>query len=292
MPQIIKKHTHTRTIFKHHFVKPKTPKTIIHAPIIHSISASPSSLKLGALKAVPTFSESDSIKLGLSKNLWRPSPAEYRASELGFIPNKLKINKKKNPFKLLEVMAEAHAEGHNFQPQILKKHKPIQLDDDDDSQTSDYIPDYMLVDNSRYGQSDLYNSDDESNSDVTSGSKADLIYVAPHDKHKTKKGGFLPSRSYFSPTISTKKKSKIAYDWTAASSSSSSMADSEYEPEHYHLAALKKSKSRKPKRLAPTLGPSEDHINILQMTRKPISILNYTKYKNRLSNASRLNTHI
>lgn len=314
MPQIIKKHTHTRTIYKHHFIKPKTPKSLSHSPsILQTIAASPSSLKLSnsasLLKALPTLSDGDGITLGLGKNIWRPSASEYRASELNYIPQKMKFPKKKNPFKMLEVMAEAHAEGHELPTHVVKKLKPSlpTLLDDDDSQTSEYIPDYMLA------NSDLYNTDDNSASDSDS-SRPDLIYVAPqqhhhhHDKYKAKKTSFIPSKMVLSPTLATlanyKKKPKMTYDWlpgtisTSLSSTSSTASDSSNDSDDvsdlkHHFQMMKRNKTRKPKRLSPTLGPSEDHINFLQMTRKPYSISNFTKYKNRLSAAaSSLNTSI
>lgn len=310
VPQIIKKHTHTRTIYKHHFVKPKSGKSLLHTPpILQSIASSPSSLKLsngGLLKAIPTLSESESIALGLGKNVWRPSASEYRASELSYVPKKMKVPKKKNPFKMLEVMAEAHAEGHEIPQRFMKKLKPSLLDNEN-SETNEYLPDYMLT------NSDLYNSDDSSASDSDS-SKADLIYVAPqHDKYKAKKTSYIPSKMmltqhHLTPTLATMrtKKPKLTYDWlpgtisTSLSSTSSTSSDSrdndsadESEIKHTLSQILKKSKSRKPKRLMPTFSPSEDHINILHMTRKPISISNFTKYKNRLSAAaSTLNTSI
>lgn len=305
MPQIIKKHTHTRTIYKHHFVKPKSAKSLSHSsPILQSIASSPSSsLKLttnSLLKAIPTLSESESIALGLGKNVWRPSASEYRASELNYVPKKMKVPKKKNPFKMLEVMAEAHAEGHEIQPHFMKKLKPTHLLDNENSETSEYLPDYMLT------NSDLYNSDDNSASDSDT-SKPELIYVAPQsDKYRAKKTSYIPSKVLLTPTLATyqKRKPKLSYDWIpagtistsiASTSSTSSDSDSDDEAEIKHTLAqmLKRSKSRKPKRLLPTLSPSEDHINILHMTRKPISITNFTKFKNRLSAAaSNLNTSI
>lgn len=275
--------------------------------MLQTIAASPSSLKLtnsaSLLKAFPTLSDSDGLALGLRPS-WRPSPSEYRASELNYIPHKMKIPKKKNPFKMLEVMAEAHAEGHEIPSHIVKKLKPTLLDDDD-SQTSEYIPDYMLA------NSDLYNlnlnNDDNSASD--SDSRPDLIYVAPQsDKYRAKKTSFIPSKMVLSPTLATiasyKKRPKMSYDWlpgtistslsstSSTSSDSSNDSDDDSEPRH-QFQMIKRNKMRKPKRLLPTLGPSEDHINILQMTRKPFSISNFTKYKNRLSAAaSTLNTSI
>lgn len=305
VPQIIKKHTHTRTIYKHHFVKPKSGKSLSHAPILQTISASPSSLKLsnsGLLKAIPTLSESESIALGLGKNAWRPSASEYRASELHYVPKKMKVPKKKNPFKMLEVMAEAHAEGHEIPAHFIKKLKPTLLDNEN-SENSEYIPDYMLT------NSDLLNSDDNSASDSDS-SKAELIYVAPQhaDKYKAKKTSFIPSKVLLTPTLATirNRKPKMSYDWlpgtlstsltsTSSTSSDSRDTDSDDEADIKHTLSqiIKRNKARKPKRLLPTLSPSEDHFNILQMTRKPFSITNYTKYKNRLSAAaSTLNTSI
>lgn len=102
------------------------------------------------------------------------------------------------------------------------------------------------------------------------------------------------------------KKPKLSYDWipgtistslasTSSTSSDSRDSDSDDESDIKHTISqmLKRNKLRKQKRLLPTLSPSEDHINILQMTRKPISITNFTKFKNRLSAAaSTLNTSI
>lgn len=241
---------------------------------------------------------------------WRPSASEYRASELNYVPKKMKIPKKKNPFKVLEVMAEAHAEGHDLPSHVVKKLKPSLLDDDD-SQTSEYIPDYMLANTNLFRHPDSDSDSGSKDSDSDSDSKADLIYVAPqHDKYKAKKSSFIPSKMVL-PTFATfsKKKPKMSYDWvpgtissltsSAASLTSSDSADSDdsdFEPNFKHQLQqlMKRNKSRKPKRLSPTLSPSEDHINILQMTRKPISITNFTKYKNRLSAAaaSNLNTSI
>lgn len=314
VPQIIKKHTHTRTIYKHHFVKPKSGKSLSHSPsILQSISASPSSLKLSSsglnvLKAIPTLSESESIALGLGKNVWRPSASEYRASELNYVPKKMKVPKKKNPFKMLEVMAEAHAEGHEIPPHFMKKLKPSHILDNENSETSEYMPDYMLT-----NPVDLYNSDDNSASDSDS-SKADLIYVAPqNDKYKAKKTSLYPSKVLLTPTLATAlsqkgKKTRMTYDWipgtisTSLSSTSSTASDSrdfrdsdsdESDIKHTLSQMLKRNKLRKPKRILPPFSPSEDHINILQMTRKPISITNFTKFKNRLSAAaSTLNTSI
>lgn len=122
VPQLIKKHTHTRTIFKHHFVKPKSPKSFSHPPMLGSISASPSSLKLGSsAHLLKSFNDPD-MALALSgKNLWRPSASEYRASELNYIPKKMKVPKKKNPFKVLEAMAEAHGKIWNYRNKQLEK---------------------------------------------------------------------------------------------------------------------------------------------------------------------------
>lgn len=212
VPQIIKKHTHTRTIYKHHFVgKAKTGKSLYHGPGPQGISASPSTLKhssAAGLNALPTLSPSESIALGFGKNGWRPSPAEYRASELNYVPKKMRLPKKQNPFKMLEVMAEAHAEGHQIPAHLVKKFKPSVMADESRS-TSEYIPDYML------GSSDLigYNSDDNSAPDSDS-SKADLIYIAPgNDRFRPKKATFSPTKLI--PTLATlaRKKPKMAYDW-------------------------------------------------------------------------------
>lgn len=218
----------------------------------------------------------------------------------------MKVPKKKNPFKMLEVMAEAHAEGHEIPSHIMKKLKPSLLNNEN-SDSSEYIPDYMLA------NSDSYNTDDNSASDSDSSKTADLIYVAPQgDKYKAKKTSFVPSKVLLTPTLATfkGKKPKLSYDWmpgtisTSLSSTSSTSSDSrdsrasesddESEIKHTLSQMLKRNKSRKPKRFLPTLSPSEDHINILQMTqRKPFSITNFTKYKNRLSAAaSTLNTSI
>lgn len=313
MPQIIKKHTHTRTIYKHHFVKPKSGKSLSHGPILQTLSASPSSLKLSSssgsssggsssniLKAIPTLSESESIALGFGKNVWRPSASDYRASEMNYVPKKMRVPKKKNPFKMLEMMAEAHAEGHEVPPHIMKKLKPT-LSDNENSETSEYFPDYMLT------NADLYNSDDNSASDSDSSKGADLIYVAPQaDKYKAKKTSLYPSKVLLTPTLATALKAKKPrlHDWipgtysTSLSSTSSTASDSDSDDEseikHTISQMLKRNKLRKAKRInLPTLSPSEDHINILQMTRKPISITNFTKFKNRLSAAaSTLNTSI
>ncbi|XP_031630122.1 uncharacterized protein LOC116345145 [Contarinia nasturtii] len=314
VPQIIKKHTHTRTIYKHHFVKPKSGKSLSHGPILQTLSASPSSLKLSSsssgigssssnlLKAIPSLSESESIALGFGKNMWRPSASDYRTSEMNYVPKKMKVPKKKNPFKMLEMMAEAHAEGHEVPPHIMKKLKPA-LADNDNSETSEYFPDYMLA------NADLYNSDDNSASDSDSSKGADLIYVAPQvDKYKAKKTSLYPSKVLLTPTLATAlkgKKPRMTHDWmpgtysTSLSSTSSTASDSDSDDEseikHTISQMLKRNKLRKPKRITlPTLhSPSEDHINILKMTRKPMSITNFTKFKNRLSAAaSTLNTSI
>lgn len=157
----------------------------------------------------------------------------------------------------------------------------------------------------------LYHADDNSHSssdsDSDSDSKSDLIYVAPqHDKYKGKKSSFLPSKMVL-PTLATyKKKPKMTFDWvpgtlSSISSSAASLTsdsfdtdDSDFDIKHQLQQMLKRNKARKPKRLmSPTLSPSEDHINILQMTRKPLSISNFTKFKNRLSAAAAtLNTSI
>lgn len=280
MPEIIKKHTHTRTIFKHHFVKPKATKAIPILPL-----PPPSGLPRGLTK----------------NHLWRPSASasEYRASELNYVPKKISINKKKNPFKILEALAEAQAEGHQLRPHVIKKVRHH----DDASDSSEYVPDYMLVDNPRYNRDDSYSgpSADDSSSLIDSSSKTDLIYAAPQDKHKKKHSNtYYTSRDYASPSVSSphhsKKKTKShAVDWQGSSASSSltssSTSDSEYVPEHRHLTKV--NKSRKPKRMSPTLGPSEEHISILQRTRKHRNpITNYTKYKNRLNGGSSLNTSI
>lgn len=207
-------------------------------------------------------------------------------------------------------MAEAHAEGHEIPAHIMKKLKPSLLDNES-SDSSELIPDYMLA------NSDLYNADDNSASDSDSSKSADLIYVAPQhdsdkyigrgsDKYKAKKTSYIPSKVVLTPTLATYKgkKPKMAYDWmpgtissslssTSSTSSDSRDSDDESEIKHTLSQMLKRNKSRKPKRLLPTLNPSEDHINILQMTRRPYSITNFTKYKNRLSAAaSTLNTSI
>lgn len=211
VPQIIKKHTHTRTIYKHHFVgKSKTAKSLSHGSPLQSISASPSSFKLTGpgLKALPTLSESESISLGFGKNGWRPSASEYRASELNYIPKKMRLPKKQNPFKMLEVMAEAHAEGHEIPAHLVKQLKPSIMADES-RPTSEYMPEYMM------GNSDIiaYNSDDNSASDSDS-SKSDLIYVAPgNNRYKSKKLGLSPTK--IMPTLATlpRRKPKMAYDW-------------------------------------------------------------------------------
>lgn len=209
------------------------------------------------------------------------------------------LNKKKNPFKILEALAEAQAEGHELRPQVIKKVRPSALRDDE-SDSSDYVPDYMMVDNNpRYGREESYSgsSDDDDSGLSDSSSKADLIYVPPQNKYKKKHASnHHTSRDFVNPSSSLKKKTKVqAFDWNAASgSSSSASSDSEYEPEHrqQNNDALRKIKSSKPKRMSPTLGPSEEHIDVLQRTRKRNPITNYTKYKNRLNGASSLNTSI
>lgn len=235
----------------------------------------------------------------VTSNVWQPAASEYRASELNFVPKKISVNKKKNPFKILEALAEAQAEGHELRPHVIKKVRPSALHDDD-SDSSDYVPDYMMVDNNpRYGRDESYSASSDEDSGLSdSSSKADLIYVAPQNKYKKKHGSnFHSSRDFVSPSTSLKKKTKVPqFEWNAASGSSSSSAssDSEYEPEHRQQLndALRKIKSSKPKRMSPTLGPSEDHIDILQRSRKRNPITNYTKYKNRLNGASSLNTSI
>lgn len=258
----------------------------MHTPIVTSTV-----IKSGGLKSpIPTYSVSDGIPHGLTKNnLWRPSPSEYRASELNFVPKKINLNKKKNPFKILEALAEAQAEGHELRPHVIKKVRPTILHEDE-SDNSDYVPDYMLVDNPRYGRDDSYSIglDDDSGL-VDSSSKADLVYVT-QDKFKKKHSSFHTTRDYISPLTALKKKSKgQPYDRNGSSSDVSS-----YEPDRRHQTndALRKIKSRKPKRMSPTLGPSEEQINILQRTRKRNPITNYTKYKNRMNAASSLNTSI
>lgn len=271
-------------------MKPKLPKSLVHSPILHSVhtlSASPSTIQSSG------SSKSTNPSYGGVNNLWRPSASEYRASELSFVPKKIKVNKTKNPFKILEALAEAQAEGHDLRPHVIKKVRPT-LPHDDQSDTSDYVPDYMLVDtnNPRYGQDNSYSGFDDDSGLGDSSSKADLIYVAPKDKYKKKHGNsFLTSRDFVTPIPTLKKKTKVpTFDWNAAIGSSSSISDSDYEPEPRHQS--KKNKSRKPKRLAPTLGSSEEHINHLQRVRKHNPITNYTKYKNRLNAASSLNTSI
>lgn len=275
--------------------------------MLQTISAAPSSLKLsssGLLKAIPKLSESESIALGLAKNVWRPSASDYRASELNYMPKKMIVPKKKNPFKMLEVMAESHAEGHEIPSHIIKKLKPSLLYDNENSETSEYIPNYMLT------NSDLYNLDDNSASSSDTSKGIDLIYIAPQaDKYKTKKTSTYPTKVLLTPTHATAlkgRKPKMMYDWipgkvpTSLTSTSSTVSDSrdsdsydESEIKHTISQMLKQNKLRKPKRLLPTLGASEDHYNNLQMTRKPISITNFTKFKNRLSAAtSTLNTSI
>lgn len=288
VPQIIKKHTHTRTIFKHHFIKPKHGKSLSHSsPILASPSTSlkhnhPANL----LKALPTFDTED-IHLDIANNLWRPSPAEYRASELNFVPKKMKINKKKNPFKMFEAMAEAQAEGHEIRPQFLKKVKHHQQPlDSEDSQTSEYIPDYMLVDNSRFGQGEVFQSD-EDNAGLTNGAKSDLLYLTSDDKFIKPKPtkSFLPSIDFIAPTAASKRKPKLTFDWSPGSTLG-------YTDFNLDLLNDKKLKSRKHKRIIPTMGSTEDQIDVLHMTRKPATITNYTKYKNRISKATGLNTSI
>lgn len=250
------------------------------------ILASPStSLKhshtANLLKSIPTF-EADDVHL--HDNLWRPSASEYRASELNYIPKKMKLNKKKNPFKIFEAMAEAQAEGHEIRPQFLKKMKHHPVLDSEDSQTSEYIPDYMLVDNARFGQGEILQSDEE-NGGLIGGSKSDLVYLTSDDKLIKPKPTktFLPTIDFIAPTASSKKKPKLTFDW----STGSTLTDFNFD----HIND-KKSKSRKHKRIIPTLGSTEDQIDILHMTRKPATITNYTKYKNRINKASALNTSI
>lgn len=244
-------------------MKPKAPKTIIHEPILHTISSSPASFK--------------------HNGLWSPSPSEYRASEVGFVPKKIRVSKKKNPFKMLEMLAEAQAEGHELRPHFVKKVKPDSSFEADSSQTSEFLPDYMLVDNPHHGGP--YGSE-ESSSDSSSGAKSDIIYLAPgHDKFR--KRGFVPSREFAAPTTASKKKLKMPHDWIPSSVSSSI-----YEPEPRVIRAPKKFKSRKPKRLAsiPTLSPVEAHISMLQ--HRAASLPNFTRIKNRLHATSSLNTSI
>lgn len=161
------------------------------------------------MKALPTLSESESIALGFGRTGWRPSAAEYRASELNYVPKKMRLPKKQNPFKMLEVMAEAHAEGHQVPAHLVKQLKPSIIADESRT-NSEYIPEYMM------GNSDLiaFNSDDNSALDSDS-SKADLIYIAPgNERYKTKKPTFSPSKLV--PTLATlprSRKPKMAYDW-------------------------------------------------------------------------------
>lgn len=278
-------------------MQPKQPKSIIHTVHQPIIQAPPPQLLQASLKPpIPTYGVSDGLPHGLPKNkLWRPSASEYHASEINFKPKKINVNKKKNPFKILEALAEAQAEGHELRPHVIKKVRPTKLHDDE-SDTSDYVPDFMLVDNNpRYSRDESYSVDDESGL-ADSSSKADLIYVTAQDKHKKKHGSsYLSSRDYNNPAA-LKKKTKIqTIEWTAGSSSSAvSDSDNEAEYRHHLNEALRKIKSRKPKRHSerPTLGPSEEHINILQRNRKQNPITNYTKYKNRLNGASSLNTSI
>lgn len=112
VPEIIKKHTHTRTVFKHHFVRPKYAS----AKSISSLRAEPSNKS--TRKAPPSVRP-------LSKPTKNSTPPPRPSSEfIGFdsnniVPKKIKFPKKKNPFKLLEIMAEAQAEGHTLNPNKL-----------------------------------------------------------------------------------------------------------------------------------------------------------------------------
>lgn len=187
------------------------------------------------------------------------------------------------------MLAEAQAEGHEIRPHFIKKIKPDLSESADSSQTNEFVPDYMLVENGQYANGDLYGSGESSSSDSTSGAKADVIYIAPGNE-RFRKNGFKPPREFIMPTIASKKKTKIMPDWIPNASSSG--LTSIYEPDQHIMHTQKKFKARKPKRLnvMPTLASMETHISALQ--RKPTSLPNFTKIKNRLHATSSLNTSI
>lgn len=280
VPQIIKKHTHTRTIFKHHFVKPKGggPKNLVNARLDPTFKL--------ARKLPNSIAALDSGRFKSSEQLWKPQ-TEYRGVESSYLPKKIKLGKKKNPFKLLEIMAEAQAEGHNFSPQSLYN------EDYFDHDANEHIPEYMLSDNSRFHPSEVYQTADATIA-RNSAHKAELLHMISDDKLNAATPQYTPSWAFAPPTIETATKT---YDW------STGLANSDFKKQNLFSAAIddsdefetiqpKPKKHRNKSRLAPTQDTTDDHENILKMTRKPISLTNFTKYKNKYNVLSSLNTSI
>lgn len=279
VPQIVKKHTHTRTIFKHHYVKPKyaSSKSLVDARLDPTLKLS--------RKLPHSLAALESGRLKGSEQIWKPSMSEYRSVDSNHVPKKFKLNKKKNPFKLLEIMAEAQAEGHKFNPQSIYN------DDYFDNEGNEHIPEYMLSDNSRFAPSaDVYQTADLRVA-RNSGHKTDLSRF--NSDEKSGSPSFVPSWGFTPPTIET---AQQTYDW------STGLAKTDYRKHKLFSSALDSDESsmvtpkmkrlRSKGRLTPTIDPLDDHSNVLKMARKPSSLSNFTKYKNKLNVMSSLNTSI
>lgn len=277
VPQIIKKHTHTRTIFKHHYKQPK----FASAKSLTSSRLDPT-IKLSR-KNPHSFSEGGRFRS--EDQLWKPSLNEYRSVESSYVPKKLKLNKKKNPFKLLEIMAEAQAEGHTFNPQSLYHNE-----DYSDNDGNEHIPDYMLSETPRFSAS-LYGSDHVGRN---SGHKTDLLRLHSHSDEKlhSPSSSFVPSWGFGA----TKPESSAqTFDWTGISNSYKKkpklFTPSSLESDESAIIAPKK-KLRNKHRVSPTLEPTDDYAKVLKLSRKPAGLTNFTKYKNKFNVMSNLNTSI
>lgn len=297
VPQIIKKHTHTRTVFKHHFGRPKgaSAKSLTSFSNARLDPTYKSSRKLP--HSISALESSGRVKS--QDQLWKPSLSEYRSVESNYVPKKLKLAKKKNPFKLLEIMAEAQAEGHTFSPQGLYNNNNHNNNDDYfDSEDNENVPEYMLSDNSRFAPSELYSSSDHVGRNA--GHK-DLLRLHSQSDEKSVHSpvsSFVPSWGISAPTPET---AAHTFDWSTGYSTSGSdykkkktkLFTSALDSEEIEVVTPKIKKLRnKSRHHTPTLDTSEDHSNILKLTRKPISLTNFTKYKNKFNVMSNLNTSI
>lgn len=226
----------------------------------------------------------ESGRLKGSEQIWKPSLSEYRSVDSNHIPKKFKMNKKKNPFKLLEIMAEAQAEGHAFSPQSIYN------EDYFDNEGNEHIPEYMLSDNSRFVPSDVYQTADLRVA-RNSGHKTDMLRFNSDEKHGS--ASFVPSWGFTPPTIET---APQTYDWSTGLSKTEykkhKLFSSALDSDESSMVTPKMKRVRSKSRLTPTIDPLDDHTNVLKMARKPSSLSNFTKYKNKLNIMSNLNTSI
>lgn len=284
VPEIIKRHTHVRTIFKHHpkpkHYKVKKPPRHHHEPKMKHLQ----------------------FEVAESRPIWIPKPPQHKPKPskdtvpinewqhaLSMRPIKKPKHSKNNPYELIEMMAEAEDDdGYK-----AKLYKQFQLEEK--LKGRHMIPDYMMMDSSlNFGrdtdeQDDVYPATSLDHFNQPQLLKITDADIRPHATTHTPKWG----QDYESGGHEVAYYKK-PHEWPKVAPSSLAYQYTTLAPFH-----LTDEESFVPSTLIQQTKHSslEDYPNLFQSNRPKTTDLQYTytKYKNRqsLKNAmSSLNTRI